>query len=202
MAHGEKERAQAGVEGNWVQVGALGASHGVRGDVRLKSFTEKPLAIFKFSDLRLGAGGEKVKLIKKSKTKDGFVAHVEGVNSPEEASALKTKGLYVQRDILESADADEFFLADLIGLMAVGLDGERLGVVVTLDNFGADDLLEITLDEPVKGLGKSVFIPFTLALVPEIDLNAGTATIDFAGWQETQTSERDVEGFDSEEEIS
>lgn len=197
MASGEKERAHAGVEGDWIKVGSIGAPHGVRGDMRLKSFTENPADIFAFDDLRIGAGGDSVALKKVRKTKDGFVVHIGGVNSPEEASALKTKGLYVSRDAFDDADEDEFFLADLIGLAAHDLDGNEIGTVATLDNFGAEDLLEIVLHKPVKGLGRNIFVPFRKALVPTINLAEGVLVIDFATWQATQTSERDVEGTDS-----
>jgi len=200
MTHGDKERTQAGVEGDWVQVGSIGAPHGVKGDMRLKSFTENPGDIFGFDDMRLGADGKPVALIKKGKSKDGFVVHVEGINSPEDAGILKTKGLYVPRAAFEEADEDEFFLADLIGLQAVDLDGTDIGVVATLDNFGAEDLLEVVLHKPVKGLGRNIFVPFRKALVPDISLTEGFVVVDFAGWQATQTSERDMEDTDFKEE--
>ena len=197
MATGEKERAHAGVEGEWVKVGSLGAPHGVRGDVRLKSFTEKPASIFDFSDIRLGADGKAVKLKKVRKTKDSFVVHIDGINNPEEAGAVKAKGLYVAREVFDDAGEDEFFLADLIGLQAVDTDGTQIGIVATLDNFGAEDLLEVVLDKPVKGLGRHIFVPFRKALVPDINLAEGFAVVDFAAWQAAQMSERDVEDADS-----
>jgi len=194
MANGQKERAQAGVEGDWIQVGSIGAPHGVKGDMRLKSFTENPVAIFKFNDLRLGAGGKAIALVKKGKSKDGFIIHIDGVNSPEEASGLKTKGLYAPRDAFGDTSDDEFFLADLIGLKAVDLSGTEIGIVTTLDNFGAEDLLEVALHKPVKGLGRNIFVPFSKALVPDINVAEGFAVVDFVAWQETQTSERDIDG--------
>jgi 16S rRNA processing protein RimM len=199
MTEGDKERIQAGIEGEWVCVGALGAPHGVRGDVRLRPFTENPAAIFKFNDLRLGANGKSIVLVKKGKSKDGFIVHIDGLNSPEEANALKIKDIYVLRSEFDQPAEDEFFLADLIGLTAIDLSGTDLGVVTTVDNFGSEDLLEVVLHEPVKSLGRTIFIPFRKTLVPNISLADGTATIDFLAWQETQTSERDdVEGEVSE----
>lgn len=193
MTDGQKERAQAGVEGDWVCVGTLGAAHGVRGDMRLKSFTEKPLAIFKLPDLRLGADGKPVTLSKKGKAKDGFVVHVDGINSPEEASNMKAKQLFALRENFADASEDEFYLADLIGLRAQDLSGAEIGVVSSFDNFGAEDLLELVLHEPVKSLGRHIFVPFRKTLVPEIKLAERIAVIDFDQWQETQTSERDVD---------
>lgn len=191
MTHGEKERAQAGVSGDWVCVGTLGAPRGVKGDLRLKPFTENAAAIFKFTSLHLGAGGAPVALKKVGKSKDGFIVHIDGVNSPEEAGAFSRKDLYVPRTEFGDADEDEFYLADLIGLRALDLSGSEIGTVSSFDNFGAEDLLELVLHEPVKGLGRTIFVPFRKTLVPEIKLDEGVAVIDFALWSETQTSERD-----------
>ena len=191
MTHGQKERAQAGVTGDWVCVGTLGAPRGVKGDMRLRSFTENAAAIFNFSSLHMGAGGDPVSLKKIGKSKDGFVVHIEGVSSPEEAGAFARKDLYVPRAEFGDADEDEFYLADLIGLRALDTKGAEIGTVSSFDNFGAEDLLEIVLDEPVKGLGRTIFVPFRKKLVPEIKLSEGVAVIDFALWSETQTSERD-----------
>ncbi len=196
MTDGQNERRQAGVEGNWVCVATLGAPHGVKGDMRLKSFTEVPAAIFKFSDLRFGADGAAVTLVKKSKTKDGFIVHIDGIDTPEDASNMKTKQIYVCRDNFRDAAQDEFYLADLIGLRAHDLSGTEIGVVTSFDNFGSEDLLELVLHESVKGLGRHIFVPFRKSLVPTIDLDAGIAVIDFAEWQATQTSERDTNDAD------
>jgi len=191
MANGQDERHQAGVEGDWVCVGALGAAHGVKGDMRLKSFTENAAAIFNFSDLRLGADGKPVTLTKKGKSKDGFVVHIDGMDTPEDASNMKVRQLYVAREHFGDACEDEFYLADLIGLRAVNLSGTEIGVVASFDNFGAEDLLELVLHQPVNALGRNIFVPFRKTLVPEINLAKRTAVIDFDQWRETQTSERD-----------
>jgi 16S rRNA processing protein RimM len=201
MTVGQNERAQAGVEGEWICVGALGAPHGVRGDMRLKSFTEQPAAIFKFVDIRLGADGAAVALVKKGKAKDGFIIHITGIDTPEDASNMKTKQLYVSRENFGAAAEDEFYLADLIGLRAHDLAGTEIGVVSSFDNFGAEDLLELVLHEAVKGLGRHIFVPFRKSLVPTIDLDAGIAVIDFAGWQATQTSERDMDAGEDDSQL-
>jgi len=197
MANKRTEREQAGIEGGWIKVGTLGAAHGVRGDLRLKSYTEKATDIFTFAEVRLGAGGDVVALKKVRTTKDGFVVHIDGINSPEAAAAYKGKGLFVPRDVLGGADEDEFFLADLIGLKAVDEAGAEIGFVATVDNFGAEDLVELVLKESIKGLGRHVFVPFRKALVPDIRLEAGEIVINFADWRATQTSERDQEGIEN-----
>ena len=88
MAHGKTERQQAGVEGDWICVGAIAGSHGVQGDVRLKSSTDVPEAIFSYPAIHKGADGPLVKLKKVRKAKDGFVARVEWVTNTEDAQAL------------------------------------------------------------------------------------------------------------------
>jgi len=190
MAQGGNNQGQTGAEGDWVLVGTLGAPHGVRGDMRLKSFTENPASIFKFADLRLGAGGKALSLAKKGKSKDGFIVHIEGIDTPEAVTALSGRQLYVHRDFLPDAAEDEFYLADLIGLEARDEQGAKIGVVEAVENFGSEDLLELILDGPVKGLGRFAFIPFRKALVPTIDIKGGFLTIAFTEWQESQTGKQ------------
>lgn len=200
MKQDSKKNNPVGDEGDWVEVGSIGAPHGVRGDMRLKSFTENPVAIFKFDELRLGAGGKVVSLGKRGKSKDGFIVHIDGVDTPEAVSALPEKQLYVHRDMLPKAAEDEFYLADLIGLEARDENGVKIGVVEAVENFGAEDLIELILDEPVKGLGRYAFIPFRKALVPTVDIKAGFLSIAFAAWQESQTgkmAESQIEQGDS-----
>ena len=202
---GQNQLRQVGVEGDWICVGALAGTHGVRGDVKLRSFTENPAAIFKLKDLRQGPNGPAAALKKISTNKDGFIVHVAGYETPEAAKALNGKQFYVARCEMKATSKDEFYLADLIGLKAIDSAGEELGFVCAVENFGAEDLLELQLLEPVKNLGRNVFIPFRLALVPDVDVAAGHVVINFADWRETQISERDgdgAEGIDNKEENS
>ncbi|PCI59380.1 MAG: 16S rRNA processing protein RimM [Kordiimonadales bacterium] len=188
---GQAARRQVGVEGDWVCVGALAGTHGVRGDVRLRSFTENPAAIFKLKDLRQGPDGPVAELKKISTNKDGFIVHVAGFETPEAAKALNGKQFYVAREEMKATNKDEFYLADLIGLKAIDGSGDELGFICAVENFGAEDLLELQLLEPVKNLGRNVFIPFRTELVPDVDVAAGHVVINFADWRATQISERD-----------
>jgi len=189
MARSGNDRGQ-GTEGDWVLVGSVGAPHGVRGDMRLKSFTENPVSIFKFADMRLGADGKPVTLAKKGRSKDGFIVHMEGVDTPEAVSALVGRELYVHRDALAPAGKDEYYLSDLIGLEARSESGDKIGVVDAVENFGSEDLIELILDEPVKGLGRYAFIPFRKELVTEVDIKGGYLTVAFTLWQETQVGKQ------------
>jgi len=193
MAHGENERAQAGVEGDWICVGAFSGPHGIKGDIRLKSFTENPKAIFSYKKVHKGADGPLVMLNKVRTVKDGFVVSLEGVTTPEDAQALKSVQLFVPRADLAVEDEDEFYLADLIGLKALNETDAEIGFIRAVENFGSEDLLELVLDEPVKNLGRQVFVPFRKVFVPVVDIAAGFVKIAFEEWQKIHVSERDVD---------
>ncbi len=182
-----QNRDNTGIDGDWIMVGAFGAPHGVKGGVRLKSFTEVADAIFGFDDLRDGANGQPVSIKKERKSKDGFVVRVDGSGSPEDAKALRGVTLWVHRDVLAPADDDEFYLADLIGLEARDVAGSRIGQVNAVENFGAEDLIELVLDTSIKGLGRFAFVPFRTELVPDVAISDGFLTIDMVRWQEVQT---------------
>lgn len=186
MKQGGKKVSDAGVEGDWIAVAAFGAPHGVRGAVRLKSFTDEASAVFAFSDLYDGPDGRPVTIKKERATKNGFVVRVEGVSSPEAASALRGVQLWVHRDALKPTDDDEYYLADLIGLEARDTSGIRIGSLNAVENFGAEDLIELVLDEPLKGLGRHAFVPFRTELVPDVNISGGFLIIDIKRWQEIQ----------------
>ena len=186
MAQGEDERRQQGVEDGWICVGAFTGAHGVKGDVRLRSFTADPADLFTYKDVRLGADGPAVKLKKIREVKDGFIGRASNVRYRDEAEAVKGKRLYVARDEFDDTDEDEFYLADLIGLRAEDTAGKEIGFIKSVENFGAEDLLEVVLNEPVKGLGRHGFVPFRTVLVPVVDLDGGFVQIALGDWLESQ----------------
>ena len=154
-------------------VGRFGAPHGVRGEVRLQSFTQDPLAVAGYGPLR-GADGrsftlDKVRLVKD----DMLVARVAGVATREAAQALTHIELTVERAALPPPDEDEVYVADLVGLAAVGADGAPLGTIVGVPNYGGGDLLEV---RPPGG-GETLLFPFTKAVVPVLDVAAARVTI-------------------------
>lgn len=176
-------RSDATGHPGWVCVGAFAGAHGVRGEVRLKSFTDEPAAIGRFKALHKGADGAPVRLTLVRPVKGAFVARVDGVSDRDAAEALKGVQLFVRRDALPEPDGeDEFYLADLIGLTVLAETGERLGQVRSVDNFGAGDLMELALDKPVEGLGRVAVVPFTRAVVPRVDLDGGSVTVRLAAW--------------------
>lgn len=150
-----------------VLVARFGAAHGVRGEIRLKSFTGEPEAIAYYSPLYDQTGTRSFVLTYlRHVREDMFVARVEGVTSRTDAEALTNLDLHADKAQLPPPEEDEFYHSDLIGLAAVLQDGTRLGDVLNVLNFGAGDILEV---KPATG-GDTLLYPFTKAVVPVIDL--------------------------------
>jgi len=160
--------------GKRVLVARIGAAHGVRGDVKLWSFTVDPAAIATYRPLTDASGVRSFEIETMRPAKDCFVARLKGVADRNAAEALRNVDLYVERTRLPEPDeADEFYHADLVGLAAIHLDGTPLGRVTAVQNFGAGDLLE--LQPPA---GDSIYVPFTAAVVPTVDIAGGRVVID------------------------
>ena len=157
-----------------VCLGQFGAAHGVRGEVRLRSFTADPLAIADYGPLET-EDGTVIEIENLRPAKDHFVATLSGIADRNAAERLTNVKLYVPRDRLPPTDEpDEFYYADLIGLAAVDRAGNPLGTVLAVHNFGAGDLLEIRLDAD----SNTELLPFDAATVPEVDLKARRLVID------------------------
>lgn len=154
-------------------VAKFGAAHGVRGEIRLWPFTEEPLGVTSYGPLETQDGARHFEIVSARPQKDHLVARVKGVETREAAERLNGLDLYVAREKLPATDTDEFYHADLIGLAAVSAEGDAVGRVVAVHNFGAGDILEIA---PAKG-GETLMLPFTNAVVPRVDLAAGSVTI-------------------------
>ena len=148
-------------------VGAVAGAHGVKGDVRIKTFTENPMDIAAYGALSDEAGQNTFEILNTYPDKMGARVRFRNVTSRSQAEALKGTRLYVERDHLPELDEEDFYHTDLIGLTAVTVQGEKLGMVKAVHNFGSADLLEI----------EGQFIPFTKINVPEIDFKLGTLTI-------------------------
>jgi 16S rRNA processing protein RimM len=157
-----------------VCLGQIGAAHGVRGEVRLRSFTSDPAAITAYGPLET-EDGRVLEIEKLRPAKDHFVARLSGIRDRDAASALTNAKLYVPRERLpRTEDPDEFYHADLIGLSAVDRAGKTLGAVVAIHNFGAGDLIEV---RPPTG-GDTELVPFDTVHVPEVDIASGKIVID------------------------
>ena len=156
-------------EGSKVLVARFGAAHGVRGEVKLWSFTEDPLAVADYGPLESKDGTRQFVIAALRPAKDFLIARVEGVADRNAAEALRNVELYLPRERLPAIDEDDtWYYADLVGLAAVAPDGASLGTVAAVHNFGAGDIVEIA---PAGG-GKTLLLPFTEAVVPEVDIKA------------------------------
>jgi 16S rRNA processing protein RimM len=155
-----------------VIVAKIGAAHGVRGEVRLKSFTEDPLNVTRYGALET-EDGRRFEIEAVRSAKDVLIVRLKGVADRDAAAALKNMRLYVPRERLPQPADDEFYQADLIGLAAQTRDGAPFGTVKAVHNFGAGDLLEI---EPAAG-GATVMLPFTRAVVPVVEIARGRIVV-------------------------
>lgn len=157
-----------------IPVGSIAGAYGVRGELRIKSFCAVPEDIENYSPLTSQDGSRSYTLALVRPIKNGFVARMTDVTTKEEADALRGTLLYADRDQLPSLPDDEFYHADLLGLDVYDTGGTLIGKVKTVQNHGADDLLETQL----AGTSATVFLPFTKAAVPTVDLASGRIIAD------------------------
>jgi len=157
-------------------MGAILGAHGIKGEVKVKSFAARPSDIAGYGALT--DAGEKRRLElsivgTSDATRGILIARIAGIADRNAAEALKGTELYVARDRLPKlTDTDEFYFADLVGLQAVDADGKVFGRVVSVDNYGAGDLLLVGPDGQVDA-DDSFVVPFTKAFVPVVDVAAG-----------------------------
>lgn len=155
-------------------IGAIAGAFGVRGEVRVKSFTAQPEDIATYGALSTEDGSRTFTITLTGQIRNGFSARLSGVTTREQADALRGTQLHVARDRLPGLSDDEFYHADLVGLAVLDTGGTTLGTVKAVHNHGAADILEIT---PPTG-GATVLLPFTRAAVPTVDLASGRIITD------------------------
>lgn len=159
----------------------IGAS-GVHGEVKIKPYTGAPedvgaygpvdlVAEAEAQDQEAGATGVEIRIVRAAR--DAVIARLEGVEDRDAAEALKGQELYVDRAQLPGEEEDEFYHADLIGLTALDLGGATLGTVLAVYDFGAGEILEVSLDA-----GGVAMVPFTLAAVPQVLISEGHIVVD------------------------
>jgi 16S rRNA processing protein RimM len=159
----------AGVCSARICLGQIGSAHGVRGEVRLRSFTSDPSAIAGYGPLET-EDGRVFEIEAMRPAKDHFVARLSGIRDRDAARALANTRLYVPRERLpQTEEPDEFYHADLVDLA-----GRVLGSVVAIHNFGAGELIEI---RPDAG-GNTELVPFDATHVPAVDIAAGKIVVD------------------------
>jgi 16S rRNA processing protein RimM len=155
-----------------VLLGEIGAAQGLKGEVRLRSYTAEPAAIARYGALE-DEEGRLIEIESVRVTPKALIARIKGVSTREGAEALNRTKLYVARALLPAREEEEWYHADLIGLAALDARGEQIGTVVAIQNFGAGDLIEV---KPLSG-GATVLVPFTRDNVPEVDVEGGRLTL-------------------------
>ncbi len=173
---------------NPILMARIGAPHGIKGEVRVKSFTDDPLALGDYGSL-YSPVGEKFKITRLRPQKGVVVVKFKGVNTRNEAEQLNGTELFIDRSALpDDVDEDEFYITDLIGCDAKTADGTKVGSIIAVPDFGAGPLLEISPSSGASPDGAaSWYLEFTLKNVPNIDLDAREITIVMP----PQVSERD-----------
>ena len=164
-----------------VCIGAVAGAHGVRGNVRIKPFTDAPEDVAAYGPVADAEGARAFDLTLVGGSGATVIARLSGIEDRDAAEALKGFRLYVPRERLPAPDAEEFYHADLIGLRVVDSEGRDAGTVHALHDFGAGDLIEIR-----RPSCRLVLLPFTRTVVPHIDLVAGEATVDAAHLAEAE----------------
>jgi 16S rRNA processing protein RimM len=156
-----------------VCVGVITGPQGVRGAVRIKSFTEVAEDIAGYGPVENESGARRLELNIIGNAKGVLIAHISGIEDRDQAEALRGLRLYVRRSALPETEAEEYYHVDLIGLEAVLGDGTPVGRVRAIYDFGAGDTLEL-----VRPGAPPVLVPFTRAVVPTVELDAGRLVLD------------------------
>jgi len=154
-------------------VAQIGAAHGIRGEVKLKSFTADPMAVKNYGPLSSEDGGRSFELAAVRPAKGHLVVRLRGIDDRNAAEELAGLRLFVPRERLPPPEPDEFYHADLIGLAALGVDGSTIGTVVAVHDFGAGDILEIK--PPADGA--TLMVPFNETFVPSVDIANGRIVV-------------------------
>ncbi len=155
-----------------ILIGTVLGPHGVKGDVRVRSFTQEPQALFAFKAVTDESGARSFELKRKGAAKGDFIVAVDGIKDRNAAEALKGLRLFVAREALPKTKKREYYEAELIGLKVADEGGKGLGDVIALHDYGGGPFLEI---KPAKGA--SFMLPFNDTFVPVVDVREGRVTV-------------------------
>ncbi|HUO92584.1 MAG TPA: ribosome maturation factor RimM [Rhizomicrobium sp.] len=155
-----------------ILLGVVMGAQGLKGEVKVKTFTESPESLGAYGALHAKDGREFVVRAARNAKADIAVVRFDGVNDRNAAETLKGLELFVARDALPPPEDEEFYHADLVGLAAHDAEGRVLGTISAIHNFGAGDVVAIR-----RADGGDMFLPFTRAVVPTIDLSHGFVVV-------------------------
>jgi 16S rRNA processing protein RimM len=181
---------------NPVLLAKIGAPHGVRGQVRVTSYTDDQVAFAHYGPL-FGSDGHRFLVTHARAAKNVVIASFKQITTREEAEKLRGVELFIERDLLpQNTDEDEFYIGDLIGMEVIDIQGQVIGKILALPNFGAGDLLEISprLESGTFG-ANSWLLAFTKTNVPDIDMDKRQVTV----IQPREISERDIEPVEGQD---
>ena len=150
-----------------VRIGHIAGASGVKGDLRISSYTEHPLDVCAYGPLEDKEGKEKFLLKPKRMAKGHVIAHADGIDNRDAAERLRGKELFINREALPPPGEEEFYHNDLIDVAVFAVNGHVLGSVIAVHDFGAGTILEVA-----RKTGKTVLMPFTKDVVPVVDLSA------------------------------
>jgi 16S rRNA processing protein RimM len=156
-----------------VCVAQIGGPHGIRGEVKLKSFTSEPMDVKEYAPLESEDGGASFEIEALRPARGYLVARLRGITDRSAAERLTHLKLFVPRERLPAPAHEEFYHADLVGLRAVNAKGQDVGTVRAVHDFGAGDILELQL----SASGATMMLPFTTVFVPEIDIAGGRIVV-------------------------
>lgn len=166
-------------------MGIISGVHGIKGLVKVKSYTETPEDIFSYKFLWDESFTKSFALTLKSSAKDCFIASVEGLTNRNMAEEVKGTKLYVKKEDLPNLEEDTFWHNDLIGLSVKDDSDKIYGKIIAVHNFGAGDVLEVKTAD-----GASVMLPFTKEQVPVIDIDKGWIIIANDDWFKTKGKDK------------
>jgi 16S rRNA processing protein RimM len=157
-----------------VCVAQIGAAHGLKGEMRLRAFTATPDGFAQYGPLETEDRSRRLEIESLRTAGRDFIVRFRGITDRSGAEALRNVNLYIAREILPAASEDEFYHADLIGLVAVTPAGEPFGDVTGIHNFGAGDIIELRL----AATGETLMLPFDARNVPVVDIVGGCIVVD------------------------
>jgi len=157
----------------WICVARIVAAHGLSGALKLRCFTERPADVAAYGPVHDQHGDRLFELTVIGPARGGVLARADGIDDRSAAETLRGTDLFVARAALPEPGPDEFYHADLEGLVALRADGARLGTVRSLNNFGAGDLIEVEADD-----GRVLSLPFDRQTVPLVDLACGRLVVE------------------------
>ncbi len=179
-----------------VCIGAITGVRGLRGEVRIKSFTDDPSDVAAYGPVSDEAGERSYKISVTARAKGQIIARLDGIDDRDAAEALKGTKLYVPKNVLPEPGDGAFYQDDLIGLRVETEDGARLGTVKAMHNFGAGDIIEIAAENDGAGDKGGLMLPFTTEVVPVVDVERGLIVVAPPGFLEAGGENKDQTGQD------